>query len=142
MAMYLGSNKVEIGAVASGSGGGNTATVTATYKLNGNTITPNNFDTSGSISIINSNNERMSDFYYDATYGLPISDLGTPSLINVPLYMQYASNIGEITFMYNGGLLTIDAYDSHVISGDATISDAFILVTGNCSIEIALAYAD
>ena len=82
-------------------------------------------------------------FDYGSDYGLPLSDLGSVTNIKVPVYKNYKTDLGNLTFAGNGGYLLVNTTECSVVSGDAEIdSDYRLLISGDCELNIALAMAD
>lgn len=87
------------------------------------------------------------DYYNQAVsfiYGeesLPSSDLGTLQQFNVPLYKDYKTTLSYLTwYVPDVGNLYVDTMNSSVISGNAEIIYNEILITGECTLNIALMY--
>ena len=131
------------------SGGGSsdfsTATVTVEYTKNNENITPS-FDGSEYLYIDGAfepgeTPPTLVSFIYGDN-GLPLSELGTPNEMSVPIYKDYASDITSFSFKNGADLLSIDIYNSQVVSGDASIDGGYFLITGDCSLKIALIVYD
>lgn len=128
-------------AVASGGGGGDisTATVSVSFADNPNII---GLD-SAYVTIYTDDGGTAVEFYYSNNgYGLPFSELGTPTQLLIPVYDGYKSDISQITFLSSDGSMLIDTSNSSVTSGSAEIDGSLLNIWGDCVLNLALMYAD
>lgn len=84
----------------------------------------------------------VSFFYSNNVYGLPLSELGTPTQLLIPVYDGYKSDISQITFQSSYDAMLIDTSSSSVISGSAEIDGSLLYIWGDCTLNLALMYAD
>lgn len=129
-------------AVASGGGGGgdiSIASVSVSFVSDYNVL---GFDY-GYVNVMTENDGQAVAFYYDSSgdYGLPVSELGSPTQMLIPVYDGYKSDIGQLSFMTSTGTMIIDLTNSSVVSGPAEIADPYLNVWGDCELRIALMYA-
>lgn len=132
-----------------GGGGGSSdlsyATVTATYTLPVDAGTDEGLAFNGSIltCVESASSMETITFNYDSGYALDPDDLGSVNSIQIPVYKDLYTKLTSLTYQKIGGYaFWVDGGNSTVISGDAVIEDGAILVTGDCSINIALIYAN
>lgn len=126
----------------SGGGGGSGDLTYANVKVN--YVVEYN-PTGFSYSTILIQNDAFDDcvrFEYGSDYGLPLSDLGSVTNIKVPVYKNYKTDIGNLTFSADSGYLLINTPECSVVSGDAEIDSGHLLISGDCELNLTLNYAD
>lgn len=67
---------------------------------------------------------------------IPLSDVVSGNQINIPLYKDYPSDL-YVEFD-NANYYSVMDDSSQVVSGDATISGGYFLITGDCSLRVTL----
>ena len=131
--------------LSDGSSDFSTAHVKVNYTLDGEPVTPTLSD-GQDVDIYNNEPYIVISFYYGDVFGdghlrLPVSDLGTATQLNLPLYKDLKTDCGLIYINIPGiGEKSIYSSDSGltctIVSGDATISDGQLFVTGDCEINV------
>lgn len=118
-------------------------TITATYEYNGSAVTPDGFSTENcGYSIADNYSNYLVNFVF-GDYGLPTAGLGTVNSIKVLCDPNNYIIMGDFRFEINGvSSYVIDTYISEVISGDATIVDGKVKISGDCAIKFVLVMAD
>lgn len=83
-------------------------------------------------------------FSYDSNEGtLPITELGTPTQMQIPTSNDYPAFISESTFSWlSTTSSSVMASDISVVSGDATQTEYGVSVTGDCSLNIKVVRQD
>lgn len=128
-----------------GGGGGSsdfsTATVTATYTF------PEDLESAEGMHISLAQLYSVTDaFGLAITWNyeedsMPISELGTPSQMSIPIYNPYSTEISQISYEVPGeGSLQIDVDNTNVVSGDAMKYSGGIFVYGDCTLDITLVW--
>lgn len=136
------STKGEINGVPFEGGGGggssdfHTATVTVEY------IMPEGVSDVGELTHVIAYSlveDHAFGITYDySDYTIPLSDIVSGNQFSIPLYKDYPSNL-YVEFD-NANYYSVIS-NSQVVSGDATIDDYF-LITGDCSLRVALVAND
>ena len=135
----LGEQLAEGGGGGSGSSDFSTATVTVNYIGD---------HSASSIS------GGYTEVYTDVSFGspaitydygdnkLPVSVLGAANELKIPIYNGAKTNINGIEFFDGENLMLPDLNNSSVVSGSAEIADNYLLVWGDCVVNLALKYAE
>lgn len=142
-----GLNNIEQGIVNAGGGSSDfsIAHVKVNYTLDGEPFIPTLSD-GQEVDIYNNEFYIVISFYYGDVFGdghlhFPVSDLGTATQLNLPLYKNLKTD-GGLIFIEAAEIGTTSIYSSNprltctIVSGDATISDGRLLVTGDCEINV------
>ncbi len=138
---------VNVNVEGGGSSDFSTAEVTATYTLpEGVTSLEGISFATSFINVLNADYNVIIQFSYGEEY-LPLSDLGTVENINVPIYKDYPASISSLIYEIPTpelALFGVDLANSSVVSGDAVIDMEryCLLVSGDCSLNIALGFLD
>lgn len=94
------------------------------------------------------------DVYTDVSFGspaityaygnnlLPVSALGTVNELKIPIYNGAKTDIKGLEFLDGEGLMLPDLNNSSVVSGSAEIADNYLLVWGDCVVNLALQYTE
>lgn len=134
------STKGEINGVpfeGGGGGGGDSLITTANVKVN--YTLPEGVDevtlyNSQQLTISNSNNNPMVTGITYSDTCIPLTELGTPEMLKIPICDNGFTNLLALQFSND---LYMDSWS--VVSGDATASEYVLNVYGDCEVNVTLA---
>lgn len=122
-----------------GGGGGDSLITTANVKVNYtlpegvDEVTFSNFQ---ELTISNSNNDPMVMGIAYSDTCIPLTELGTPEMLKIPICDNGSTNIINLGFSNGDDYLYVDSWS--VVSGDATASEYVLNVYGDCEVNLTL----
>ena len=88
------------------------------------------------LTISAANNDPMAEFYYSDTQ-IPLTELGTPEMMKIPICDNGVTNILNMQFTSTGeDYLYMDSWS--VVSGDAEVTEYTLNVFGDCEVNLTL----